>query len=386
MNRGEGISYEGAPTTTPVMVYANISAGESISEGYALCFDSDNATAANRTKYVEKPTLANLKDFAGVVAPGHARTGPGYIAIIPWDGQVQRGATVYTDESVAAGDLLEPVPGTYAFGKCVIGTPVFRTTEAVDRSVTAGTVTGDFGSRFAEESSRILRFVDDFLKVGASATGDAAQYVLTGTGATFTGADALGPEAAAAAQGAGVGVLSALTTGFEANLQLNGEPFRLDRSLFFRARVAPGTVNSESRQFVGLNLAGSTDMGDATGTDFIGFRMIDTALSFIYGKDATSSALQTATAATAQAISAVTLVADTFVDVAFHLRYKASGVYALTIYVNGAAVSHTLVTADVCDNESMTFALVVDDAGGDSNCIVKIDRIEINNYVALQAA
>jgi hypothetical protein len=377
------------PNSLPVPVTADVSTTDSLKAGMPVCFKSTSSTVAERYSSVVKPSLANINDFAGIIAEGSDRVGPGDTNIEPWDGTILRGARVWTDENITAGDLLGPIPGKYLFGKCVVGRPVFRATESVDRSTTPGLVTGDFGLTFSDVvADKIVRFFDHFLGERTSAAADADTYVLTGTGATLTFADALGPdEAAANKRGAGVGVLSGLTTGFEANLQLNGEPFNIatGKSIFFRARIAANTVGATVWYFVGLNLGATTDMGDASGTDFIGFRIVNTALDFVAGKNATGSALNVLTNASAFAIATPVIAADVFHDVAFLVRNKAAAATPaakeLTLWVNGVEVAITFgaaQAANICDDESLTFAAVAD--GGAANAILRIDSVEINNY------
>lgn len=386
-----GISFEGIPTRTPVRLYANIAAAAVLTAGMALCYDTANATEANRYKYLAKPSLSNIDDFAGYVAPGTRQVGPGWVDIIPFDGTIDRLATLATDESITSGDLLGPIPETFYFGKCVVGRPVAKATQTADRSATAGTVTAHAGQLwdFFQEAGKIVRYHDEFMGTTTrSATADAATFVLTGTGATATFEDALTASDNATANQRGYGVLKAsgATTGWKACMTMNGEPFTMatGKSIFLRARFAVAAIAADSRAWLGLALGTATDVGDATTTDHILFRVIADALSLIYGKDATSSALGTATGSTAIA-SLATMVAAEFVDVAFMVRNKISGTGTgakeLTVWVNGTAVTHTLVPADIVDNESLTLVFGADDSDDNSAQSILVDRITVQNYV-----
>lgn len=377
----QGVSFEGRQNYTTRRVYANIAALTVLIPGMALCYDSNNATAANRYQYVEKPSLDNIGDFAGVVAPGNTTTGPGWIYIIEFDGGILRGTTVYTDESIAEGDFLGPIPGSYAFGKCVVGAPLFRATETVDRSTTAGTVTGDFGGQLASHpqwQNRIIRFFDHFdgskvisAPAVANAVADAGTYLLTGTTATAAFADSTGPEAAAALQAQGMVVLTPTTT-TQANLTMNGEPFRLDsgKSAFFRGRFCLNDVTTGTTgAFLGLSITDTAFLASKP-TDYIGFLVTNAVLAFEYVKDGATGVVTSGTLAT--------LVADTFVEVAFLIRNRGAGGMSLTVWVNGVEATVTLTATEIVDNESLT--LVIETKGAEAH-ILKVDRVEINNYV-----
>lgn len=379
------------PATTRQVYYTGTDA---LYEGYAVCYDV-TASAANRDTYVAKPTLNNYAEFAGVVAPGQtipARTSGGvWVNIISVEGAIARSVNVYTDENLVAGDLLGVIPGSFALGCTVVGRSVARVLTAVDRSTTAGVASVQFG--FIEHiltpndtGSRISRFFDHFHDVSWSATADAAKYVVTGTAAAVTLVDALAPseQTDSTKSGSGIVSIAGANTGWEANMQLNGEPFGLavGQNLFFRARIAVQSagLGSGKYYFAGLNMSGTTDMGDACGTDAIGFRINNATLDFIYGKDQTSSAIQTATGFTAVTLTGVnTVVADTFVEVAFMVRNKSASSKELTIWVNGTSVTHTLVSANIVDNEALTLAFVAENSGAATALLV--DRVEVNNYI-----
>lgn len=388
---GTGISYEGKPVVTPIKVFANVGASQVISEGMLLCYDADNSDVKERYHTVEKPSLTNARYFAGWVAPGVRRTGPGEIDLIPYDGMIHREAKLRTDESITAGDLLGVIPGSFYAGKCVYGSPIALATETVDRTTTPGTVTCHAGQLNLSESDlgeKIVRIFDHFIgDKSRSATADAGTYILNGTGATavFINSGTASDQATAAQRANGALLLSGATTGWEANLTLNGEPFTLatGKSLFFCARFAVTNIDSEARAYVGLALDRGTTGTDATGTDYIMARVLAAVMDLIYAKDGTGSALATATGASSSGTLA-TLVAAEYVDVAFLVRNKlagtGTGAKELTIWVNGVEATHTFVPADLCDNESLTLVAGADDSGGDSAQGIALDRWEVQNY------
>lgn len=175
---------------------------DTLRKGYALCLDFDSSNTGGtvsdydeRQINVEKPAMKNLPYFYGVVAPTYdGHTGPGWIDVIRPTG-VSPGLEVWTDGNIAVGDLLSIQPGSYAFRKGVLfpkAQVVLRAIEAIDRSSTAGTVIGLFGSSIGHEEwvEKHLVFGSDFnsyvttqegltSSLGTSATAAAASSVLT---------------------------------------------------------------------------------------------------------------------------------------------------------------------------------------------------------------
>lgn len=298
---------------------------------------------------------------------------------------------VYTDESLTTGDLLGVIPGSFALGRCVFGQPVARVLATTDRSSTAGVVNTQFGwiastLSDADIDSKVIRFFDHFTKGGMTAgVANLHDYELVGTGSTFTGGDALAIGASDAAvdatkAGAGVGLITTATTGWIANVAIPGEPFSMsaNKNLFFRARVAVAST-TQAQMFIGLGTAAVTDAIDTGDTDGIGFRILATVLSFVYAKAATPSVIETLTGWTSAAIASPAVAADVFVDLAFLVRNR-NGTKEVSIWVNGTQISHTSVTANVCDNQSLTLRLAVGEEGTNAAMTLKVDRLEINNY------
>ena len=364
------------PATTRQVYYTGTDA---LYEGYALCYDV-TASEANRSVHVAKPTLNNCVEFAGVVAPGQtipARTSGGtWVNIISVD--------VYTDENLAAGDLLGVIPGEFVLGKCVVGQPVARVLAATDRSTTAGVVNVQFGwiaSVLAPSdiNSKILRFFDHFAGDGAaSATADAARYAATLNSGTITFADNLTISdvsgATAAKSGWGTLAITPAAATTETSMQANGEPFSMavGKSLFFRARVAMSSIAATVQGFIGL-LPTDTSPIASLNADYIGFITATGAVNHVYVKDGTTGLVTKSTG--------TTLVADTFVELAFLVRLKTASSLDLHIWVDGAEVASPTETAtEIVDNESLTFtASAIDSASGQP--VLRLDRVEINNYI-----
>lgn len=367
------------PATTRQVYYTGTDA---LYEGYAVCYDV-TASEANRSTHVAKPTLNNCTEFAGVVAPGQtipSRTSGGtWVNIVSVEGVIARGVNVYTDENLAAGDLLGVIPGEFVLGKCVVGQPVARVLAATDRSTTAGVVNTQFGwiastLSPADLASKIVRFFDHFICEGApSTTADIGKFVLSGTSAAASYQDSLAQAESGASNLKGNGVLRLTTnTTNEASIQLNGEPFTLGvgKSLFFRARIASSSIAAAQQAFIGL-LPTDTSPIASLNADYIGFITATGALNHVYVKDGATGLVTKSTG--------TTLVASTFVDVAFLVRLKTATSLDLHIFVDGAEVSSPTETAtEIPENESLTFTAST--IAGDAQSL-DIDRVEINNYI-----
>ena len=358
---------------------------DTITEGMALCWDV-TAAAVNRNVYVTKPNLQNASEFCGVVAPGVRQTGSGWVEVLICDGVIARGVSVFTDESIVAGDLLGIIPGEYALGRCVYGPVVARALNTVDRSVTAGLVETHFGMiepslGAAGVYSKILRLYDHFTGDRAvSATADAAGYASTLNGGAASFADSF--TIADNANGltvvkSGYGVLNlanVATANTEASIQCNGEPFSLavGRNLFFQCRMALESPVAGVQAFVGL-LPTDTSPIVSLNADYIGFITSTAAVNHVYVKDGATGLVTKATGHT--------LVANDFVDLAFIVRPKTATNVDIHIFVNGVEVAAPTETAsEIVDNESLTFtAAIVNSAATAVN--LRLDRIEINNYI-----
>ena len=349
--------------------------------GAAVCYDRTRSVVGQRDHYCSRPTLANELELAGVVVSQgkHTPVGPLQLDVISPE-TITRGVQVLTDELVAVGDFLSPIPGSFSWGKAVRGRPVFRCTEAFDGTTTAGLVRGDFGFQViseAEQSGRIVRFFDHFAGaqgVGISTTADVAKFLLAGTSAACVYGDSFGPELAAAQQANGV--LSATTnTTNQASVTLNGEPFRLDtgKSVFLRARFALSSLAATTDAFIGLGVT-DTDFITAA-SDYIGFRVANGTLTVRSQKGA---------AGEISIATGTTLIANEFVEVAILVRNRAAAVCRkdIFVWVNGTQVAYTnndTDRAEIPDVESLTF---IAEVKGSAARTLNIDLVEIGNYVA----
>ncbi len=121
---------------------------DTLREGYCLCYDIDTtsvdaATLASDARgfYVEKPTAANVKYFAGVVAASaDGITGPAYIEIVDISDR-NLCANVWTEENCTIGTtVLSVKPASYAAGSSTEGPAIGVALQTVDRSSTNGVV------------------------------------------------------------------------------------------------------------------------------------------------------------------------------------------------------------------------------------------------------
>jgi hypothetical protein len=121
---------------------------DTLREGYCLCYDIDTtsvdaATLASDARgfYVEKPTAANVKYFAGVVAASSdGITGPAYIEIVDISDR-NLCANVWTEENCTIGTtVLSVKPASYAAGSSTEGPAIGVALQTVDRSSTNGVV------------------------------------------------------------------------------------------------------------------------------------------------------------------------------------------------------------------------------------------------------
>lgn len=135
----ENIQYGQAKVNLITVYYTGT---DQLDEGYALCYDADRGTAASiddlRTFNVEKPSVTNVRWFAGVVARKPATVGPCYVTVIP----PGNAANVYayvsatvdsTRMTVMAGQYYLKRSGFAGRGSAIA-------LQTLDRSVTAGLV------------------------------------------------------------------------------------------------------------------------------------------------------------------------------------------------------------------------------------------------------
>ncbi len=123
---------------------------DTIYPGYLVCYNRDYGTAAtsepSRGTRVEKPSAANLHNFAGVVRMGRPTgyTGPCEVPIVVPDanGVV---CNIFAAEACTLGTTLLTVqPGSYVAGGIGEGIVIAKAAQTVDRSSTNGLVLAEF--------------------------------------------------------------------------------------------------------------------------------------------------------------------------------------------------------------------------------------------------
>lgn len=356
--------------------------------GQAVCLSPTQSSRNLRQSVVEDPTLANIGYFYGVVvnaSPARdSATNLWTVYVLPKTANAA-GITVLTDENVAVGDWLAPVPGSRNFGKATIGEPVLQCAEAVDRTATAGSVSGIWGLT-RTTPDKLIAVDENFISGGSiSATADLGPFVLLGTSATATFSDALAAEPAAANLRAR-GVLTVAKQNAAANVgyaQYNGEPFQLrtGSSLFMRARAAVSAMSANIGGFLGFAPAATTDPVGASGTDFVGFSWVNAALQALYTKDGTSQAIFSGNHASWATQSGVaTLVAATFVDLAILVRNRSASAKDVLIWADGVRIAHTATVARIVDDESLTFIAGLRQVTDTGTPGLSLDSLAIRNY------
>lgn len=385
----------GRVQVTPIEVI--YTGSDTLKNGMALCYDHDASTAAAREANVEKPSLAALLagQFAGIVtgAPPTGTTGNGSstrISILPWIPGCPgyRNLDVQTDQNVAAGDILGPVPESYYFGFGVIpGCALFRAAEAQNRSVTAGIVNGAMQQfRYDEIAGKIFRQFHHFdgslpITLGGATPAETKYPGLLVSGATVAiagtadvgGRMALTPTTTTIAQLNSGGIAAFTASG--ADLL----PYTLSagKSIFVRGKVNFGVGAVDNSAFFGLSITGAATSNAAVPAtdDYLGFfKKVDDdgSLFFATNRDNGTDNLTD---------TGINTVADTMYEVAFYAVNRVSGdaaeatkVYA---YVNNALVatlSSAAINALINKDEGM--ALVLSGIDGAAAVVLEIDYWE----------
>ncbi len=373
------------------------SGSDTIKVGYAMCFDTTKSAANDREKYVTKPSWANLLGkfaFAGVVVGVGTLTSAGrQIEILPYDGRLAPNVNIFTDENVADGDLLAPIPDSYYFGRAVVVRPVFQAWAASNRSATAGLANGLFGAIPTDQNlGKIEVFEDTFRstnvdKVVANvATGTAGHYLLNGTTAVaYQNTNGSTPA------GTGRGELTVVgTTTTIGQIQQSGAQWLLSagRSIFCRQRVKIDDISDED-WFFGLGTPPTVSAGVLTavaqvtsggtapaGTDYMGFFFdatggTNTNINFNIRK----------ASGTQQYVSmAQAFVNDTYIDLAFLARNRLTGTTAgyktVQVYVNGTLIT-TFNSATQAAATPDTVPLAWAMSGITGGCVGTIDYLRI---------
>lgn len=380
----------------PRVVY--YTGSDTLLDGMAVCYDHDASTAAARERNVEKPAWGNLMAgaFAGVVcnAPPGGYVGNGSslrISIIPYDGNIFRNIEVLTDQNVAAGDFLAPIPTSYYFGRAVFGPfaqrPVFRASEAVDASVTVAMVEGQFGfNPYWDVASKTMRLFNDFDGTAPIFLGGATPAEILVPGMMVSGATA------AAAYTSDPGGRLSLTPTTTTIIQLNVGgasagtasamsflPFVLSagKSIFFRAKVNFGVGAIDSAVFCGLSITGASVSNAAVPAtdDYLGFfRKVDDdgSLHLATNRDNGTDNLTD---------TGINTVADTMYDIAFLAVNRVTGDAAsatvVQAWIDGvlvATISSAAINALINKDEGM--GIVFGGIDGAAAVVLEIDKYE----------
>lgn len=353
-----------------------------IPEGGALCLDWDNSTVADRDRIVEQPTLNNINHHVGFSlrrVPADSAGSDRWVDVVPV-GLPIPGATIHTDENCAVEDLLGPVPGTFAYGRAVLGEPCFIVTTAVDRSAasSAGLVTGRWGPVPQEVQNRKLyRFFDDFYGDKTIVLGGFTPAEVLIGGYEVTGASV---AAAYTSDAGGRLVLTPNTTNI-AQIHPGAANFPIilsaGKSCFFRANVNFGVGAVDNDVFCGLAITGAaiTDGTVPPLDDYLGFYMqgdssglINIATNRDNGTDNVTS-------------TGITQVADAMHDLAFLVRNRLAGDLinntTVQVWVDGV-LTNTLSSAAVnaLINKDEAMRPVFAGIGGAAAVAIEIDRWE----------
>jgi len=371
---------------------------DTLENGMAVAYDHDASTTEARERNVEKPSYKNLMagGFAGIVvdAPSGGYVGNGSslkITVIPAEGITERGINVLTDQNVAAGDFLAPIPESYYFGRAVFGpfakAPVFRAGEAINGSTTAALVSGQYRYTHSwDVEAKTFRVWNDFDGQTPIFLGGAtpAEFELPGlvlSGATVAGewtADgggrvALTPTTTTIAQ-LNVGGVAAGTASAASLL-----PFKLEagKSCFVRGRVNFGVGAVDNAAFFGLSISGATVSNAAVPAtdDYIGFfKKVDDdgSLFFATNRDNGTDNLSD---------TAINTTADQMVEVAFLVVNRVSGdaASATTVYVwVDGVLTNTLTSAAInaLINKDEGMGLVFAGIDGAAAVVIEADYYE----------
>ncbi len=338
--------------------------------GYALCLDITNAGTQNEQEWVvTQATFANAGHMVGVVKQGQgALQGPCFVEVIQPHVRTQ-GVQVSTNENVAVGDLLFVVPGQYQLGRAPMGSPVFQSREAVDRSTTAGLCRGELGGRLGTAADamrlKVARYFSHYINKGFQSTADAGDWLQTLTGSgTSTGADSAH------------GGRWLITTGAtDANLnsyQMNGEALLLGagKACFCDRSFKINTV-ATADFFFGW-AATDTSLLASAPTDYIGFRMI--------GASALTPLMVIRKASGTEVADAVVPVMADATDMRLSIIAinRASGKNLILFFVNGALVGTYANNAQFPDTVAMTPSFELRTSGGSASKTMSIDWDEFS--------
>ncbi|MCW5776531.1 MAG: hypothetical protein KIS87_08845 [Phycisphaeraceae bacterium] len=353
-------------------------------EGQALCYDHDAATAADR-RNVETPSISNLTAFAGFVPTAANHSGPRHVDVVPPLCGPVPSVSVRTDQSISAGDLLGPQPGTRDFGKAVFGVIAFKAREAKDGSSTPAMVSGDWGYRpgmeLDDENLLIVTherweqsgYVKDLGLTGESDPGSYfSQVADTGTWlvTVVDGGGDNGEIVRVRDHATGGRILEVVTNDADndyLNVQRNGLFYYLGGGAAFYMEFEVAVADADKTDwFVGLAAADTDILGGVT--DRIGFEVNASStaqlIKCMTEKDSTETSTTTG----------VTVTDGAF----FKCAVWSDGKGTVRFYINGALVaSHT---ANIPDDLGLATAFQVRNDGAQVNTL-RLKPIVVRNHL-----
>ena len=342
------------------------SASDVLTAGEFVCFNHDASTANDQEYVVETPAGANIRYPAGIIAKDAVAdaNGVAHIDIIPWSRVMSLpGIEVFTDQSIAAGDLLGPQPGTRKLRKGLLyGYAVLRASQTVDRSSTAGTVRGTLRPEVGEIER--LRFqseiYDDFMNYVTVHEGLTSSL---GTGCTATAAASvltIAVDGNADNDQAIVASTAALV------VPAVGKPFYLEA---YATVTDAATANGD--YFIGLHdgtISATIPIADddsltSTNESFAIFTALAGAKSFWKFQTNDDGATQNSTTTTAPAFATAT---------AYRFGILWDGVSSYLAFINDTLVATH--TADLPTGKSLKFVCGVKDSAG------AVEQIALDYY------
>lgn len=399
--------------------------------GYALCYDRDEITATDenddaigvaavswgRHAWVEKPATGNLHNFAGIVAPGSAKTGPGWIDIVEADGHSCEPYT--TENCTIAVTHLTVVPASYKLGGVGDGLLVGVALQTLDRSSTNGTIqailyqpnllTLPYGLAVPSATARNFSaaiwetcpwneivsgavrghaYFNDFLghydlaanqaitglSEGISGFTDATGGAIITTPLTDEPYGALQLESTTDNEGAmictGSGVVGNYVLSSTTKLWMEARFKKLNTTVT-KMNVFVGFA--EEALVATLGLIANT--GELTDKDFVGFHNAEDGGATM---DTTWNTAAGATSPVVEGAAAVPLVADTYKNVGMYCNGTTCYFYADGVVLDD---SIAIATADFPNGEEMAFYFALLAAHGDL-CSAQMDYVRIAQQLA----
>lgn len=361
------ISVEGG-AIVPQARWMQFPGSDEIKAGYALCAEADHTDAtlddfqlnAARGSRAEKPNFNNMPYFLGFAVEGFKPySSPPHVPIVPHD-QFLNLAQVWTDQSIAAGDMLAPAPGTYAFQKAAAAKPVFIALQTVDRSSTAGLVYGMWAPMIdAAAIGRKIKTIElSGLAAGYGATSQFSETADAGDWlVTVVDAGSDNGETIVASDTENAIVFTTNDADNDGlNIQHNGEPFSFasGTSCYFGIDVKANDASTLD-WFFGLAISDTTVL--AATTDRAGFSVpagdSSQAIKYLCEKNSTETNGETGT----------TMADDTW----YRLEMYHDGSGNVRFAVDGEIVA--TVTTNVPDDERMSPTLAIRNASAAASVV-----------------